>query len=369
VNVFPTGAHIPSLVYVPPDATSENGTLIAFGQVSADNGDADLAARRSLDLGASWGPASFPVDEAAGFKLHGSHWAQPQSLYDPGAQSVLLVFTNSSMVHGGCDLGIEQLGGVLQVRSDDAGRSWSEYKNVQAQLQFPKQPLNCLAPTSGAGLVMRPVNGKYGGRLVWCAVRNAYQGDVPIWSDDGGETYNYSTSLYTPGLDECSIAQAANGSLFLIARNCLEANLTDCQMEARTGATASRVGGAGNHRFVYSMSHDGGETWSTPRDQPQMHTPVCEGSVISYQGPADVAPALYYSSPYSDTMARVNLTILASDDNGASFSRSLNLVPPTGGSGYTGLACGLPSEQDCAVLFDSQVHGLDFMRFSSREVK
>ena len=32
---------------------------------------------------------------------------------------------------------------------------------------------------------MRPVNGKYGGRLVFCAVRNAYEGDTPVWSDDG----------------------------------------------------------------------------------------------------------------------------------------------------------------------------------------
>ena len=58
----------------------------------------------------------------------------------------------------------------------------------------------------------------------------------------------------------------------------------------------------------------GGETWTRPRDQPQMHTPVCMGSVISYQGPADTSgPALYYSSPYSET-GRINGTILASDD-------------------------------------------------------
>jgi hypothetical protein len=78
--------------------------------------------------------------------------------------------------------------------------------------------------------VMRPVGGKYGGRLVFCAVRNAYEGDVPVWSDDGGKTYNFSTGVYLPGLDECNIAQSANGSLFLIARNCREGNLDKCQM-------------------------------------------------------------------------------------------------------------------------------------------
>ena len=66
------------------------------------------------------------------------------------------------------------------------------------------------------------------------------EGDIPVWSDDGpqpspqaplphsnrlpvcsgGKTYSFSTGVYKPGMDECNIAQAANGSLMLIARNC-----------------------------------------------------------------------------------------------------------------------------------------------------
>ena len=107
-----------------------------------------------------------------------------------------------------------------------ARATWGSYINVQDQLRAAKPPVpvpsngTCLNPTSGQGLVMRPVNGKYGGRLVFCAVRNAYEGDIPVWSDDGGKTYSFSTGVYKPGMDECNIAQAANGSLMLIARNC-----------------------------------------------------------------------------------------------------------------------------------------------------
>lgn len=173
--------------------------------------------------------------------------------------------------------------------------------------------------------------------------------------------YNYSTGLYLPGLDECNIAQAANGSLFLIARNCREGNLNKCQMI--DDATAMK--GVGNHHFVYSVSNDGGESWSAPQDQDQMLTPVCMGSIISYKGGSDSAPALYYSSPYSAT-SRTNLTILASDDNGATFARSLNLWP--GAAGYTGLACGLPGDNDCAVLY-SGAGGLNFLRFASDDVE
>ena len=43
---------------------------------------------------------------------------------------------------------------------------------------------------------------------------------------------------------------------------------------------------------------------------------------------------LLFAGPYSET-GRRNLTILASDDNGVSFPRSLLITP--GGAGYTGL--------------------------------
>ena len=57
---------------------------------------------------------------------------------------------------------------------------------------------------------------------------------------------------------------------------------------------------SGNHRFVYSVSNDGGQHWTPPRNQSQLVTPVCQGSIISYQGRADSAPRLYVTSPYSE---------------------------------------------------------------------
>ena len=107
---------------------------------------------------------------------------------------------------------------------------------------------------------MRPVNGKYGGRLVFCPVRNAYQGDIPIWSDDGGKTFQFSTGLYMPGLDECNIAQARNGSLYLISRNCMEGDLSKCQMAMMDDEGHQNESKTGSHHFVYSISNDGGET-------------------------------------------------------------------------------------------------------------
>ena len=275
---------IPSLVYVPPGSGAPNGTLLAFTEWhgpcashGAINATCTLALKRSLDHGRSWGPASYPVDEAIGIPNPGpnSTWCCPKAEYDERTKAVLLHFSNDTVLPGGCDVGVEQLGGVLQISSTDAGRTFGSFINVQAQLQFPRRPLNCLSTGSGNGLVMRPDSqGNYGGRIMFCSVRNSYMGNVPTWSDDGGKNFNYSSALYRPGLGECSIAQAANGSLFLIARNCWDGDVHSCvlqqqQQQQWRGQQAPHAPG-GNHHFVYSVSNDGGVHWTAPRDQPQV---------------------------------------------------------------------------------------------------
>ena len=45
---------------------------------------------------------------------------------------------------------------------------------------------------------------------------------------------------------------------------------------------------------------------------PDLLTPGCKGSIISYKGPSDSAAAVYFSGPYSTTQ-RWNLTVMASN--------------------------------------------------------
>ena len=121
-------------------------------------------------------------------------------------------------------------------------------------------------------------------------------------------------------------------------------NLRTCQMRRQLAEgvdgvedSGPELSGPGSHAFAVSWSHDGGESWSAIAHQPQLVTPVCQvhiarcpwpavfrwtavaergwmwgvvqASIISYKGPQDSAPALYYSSPYSTTH-RQNGTIL-----------------------------------------------------------
>jgi hypothetical protein len=185
-------------------------------------------------------------------------------------------------------------------------------------------------------------------------------------------TFNYSTGVDKLGLDECNIAQAANGSLILIARNCDLSNLGQCgMMKHKQSLRNSRRGNSasvGSKMFAMSVSTDGGEHWGPITHQPQLLTPVCQGSMISYQGPTDTSPALYFSGPHS-TVTRRNGTILASNDNGITFARSLNIFPYNKGAyGYSSLACGMKAEKDCGVLFDNGDRLL-FMPFRSSDVK
>ena len=336
----------PSLAYVPPGARGahpQNGTLLAFSGVTR--------LRRSNSFGDTW---SNETDPTASLPFSGT-WGGAQTVYDPHRQTLFVLFGNTSRVKGGCDNGAVQLNGIKQLQSTDAGASWYSFVDVESQLVREHVPVpaggpglgagTCLGPTDGEGLIMRPVNGKYGGRMVFCAVRNAYQGDVPVWSDDGGTTFNFSRGVYKKGMDECNIAQVANGSLLLIARNCLAGHLDTCQMRRRLADSTSEP--AGSHTFAVSMSHDGGESWGPISQQPQLITPVrmsaaytqssyavqyfcnehnsntwcyvmggvqvCQASIISYQGSQDHnGPALYFSHPYSTT-SRTNGTILASD--------------------------------------------------------
>ena len=53
-----------------------------------------------------------------------------------------------------------------------------------------------------------------------------------------------------------NFAQASNGGLFLISRNCLEGDLNKCQMAHDDGPAAKHARGIGNHQFVCSISDD-----------------------------------------------------------------------------------------------------------------
>jgi hypothetical protein len=279
---------------------------------------------------------------------------------------------------------------------------------------------------------MQMMSGPHAGRLIMPLVHDGYNGGVVLRSDDGGKSYNLSVGLHIPGIDETQIAQLPNGrsgrkhlldllyvdslcslsvvqvspplsphslsyvrfccialcSLMAISRNCftpetLPPAVASCNYQAmaddrRSATTAYKPGS----QFVWSTSPDGGVSWTRPQIHPDLPSPGCKGSLIAYKG------SIYMSGPYSTTR-RHNLTVLASDDNGEHFHRSLQITPPAPlnasdpyaypvpGAGYSQLQCGFPMPLDCAIVWDNGQEfnyefpycNLSFVRFQSSDVK
>eukprot|EP00039_Didymoeca_costata_P001306 m.51413 g.51413 ORF g.51413 m.51413 type:complete len:404 (-) comp10733_c0_seq2:19-1230(-) len=353
------GCDEPSLLYIPPSTDNVNGTLLAVcGAIPAKSGlGRAIVLRRSIDLGVSWSNITFPLLPFSNPVNVGTFF-QSMLTYDPRAGLAILTVGNITDHVNSCGNGgsTEDENGILQVTSADRGLSWtSPPLNVNKYL--PGAP--CMAPTTGHGVFMGNSNtpAHLKGRVLMVGVNNAYHGDVIIYSDDDGKTYNFSTALHEQGYDEGSIAQLPNGSLAIIMRNCMPGT-PNCQMMQ----SRNKVSGGGGKRFMWSVSDDGGVSWTKPYLHPDLVTPVCQGSLTGYKD------ALYFVGPYSE-VSRSNLTVLGSDDNGASFKRSLNLWPSA--AGYTGFQCGLPGDYDCAVLFDGYhgtCSGICFLKFSSSAV-
>ncbi len=186
---------------------------------------------------------------------------------------------------------------------------------------------------------------------------SADNGSAAVFSDNGGESWDWTGTLHQPGMDECTIAQTANGSLFAIMRSCPPDQHGQC-----AGVEQHPQAAPGNFRFSYSISTDGGTTFGPIRLHPDLVTPVCMSSLFAHR-----SGALLFAGPHSET-SRSNLTVLASLDNGATFTRSL--VITAGASGYSAMQCGLPGREDCGILYDEMGgSGLVFARFAFRDLK
>ena len=69
------------------------------------------------------------------------------------------------------------------------------------------------------------------------------------------------------------------------------------------------------------------------------------------------------------TSGRHNLSILASDDDGISFPRTLQLLPADVYAGYTSLQCGLAGREDCVLVYeDDTTHSVNLVKFASADV-
>lgn len=301
------------------------------GRVCGDGVNSTLVMRTSTDKGSSWSAPSFPFKEYASNRK----WGQPQMTYDRVTRTAFLMFSNETLSKS--PGGVQSLNSVLQIASTDGGLTWTppdQAQNVDDKdAAYPSGP----APTSGNGIQLRPPH-PHAGRLLW-AMDTTGPGDQLLFSDNHGANYSRSLALDkdpAAKVDEFQLAQLSNGSVLAVLRNTV-----------------------GDHRKEVALSTDGGVTFGRIRQHSDLLSPTCQGSVL-YVGGSTVL----FAGPRS-THSRVDMTVLASEDDGTTFNRSLLIWPKE--SMYSSMQL-LPSG-DVALLWERDGGNTSLVLFNHSELK
>lgn len=290
VPVFAAGEGGSKCYRIPTVIRTAAGTLLAFAEARltgcGDGGGHNLVARRSADDGATWGPIVAVVG-GGGDALSNPN---PVEVALPdGRRAVLLHYdtmNNPKASHHGSN---------MQVWSYDDGVTWGNTSNITRFL-----------PASMPGAMPGPSVGIQQGGRIYFSAHGVGHGNVLYWSDDLGATWAHGDII--EGLNECSIAPLANGS---VAMNCRSG-------DARSQLTFS-AGGA----RVSAVMHPGG-----------LADPNCQGSLLSHGG------ALRLSND-ATTSGRSHLTVKRSTDSGVTWDAGeLVWAGPSAYSQLVGLSGG-----------------------------
>ena len=280
---------------IPAVIMAKDGTLLAFAEGRrngrGDSGDVDLVMRRSTDGGATWGPLAVVWDDAA------NTCGNPCPVRDEATGTIHLLLThNLGSDHESriIDQTSTSTRTVWTMKSTDNGASWSPPLEITTSVKDPNWTWYATGPGNGIQLE----RGEHAGRLVIpCdhieAGTKKYFSHV-IWSDDNGKTWTLGGSTPKDQLNECAIAELADGSLLL--------NMRNYDRSKRTRAV--------------SRSTDGGRTWSEPLHHPELPEPICQASMIAIED----GRVLVFSNPASPD-SRVAMRVRKSHDGGQSWSK------------------------------------------------
>ena len=303
---------IPGIVVLPRDSRLADGgrqvreRLVVFAEArrdaALDNGVVDLVAKTSDDGGASWSRQTVICQNLQQGR-HGK-CGNPTPVFDANSGTLILAFNKSGTgLHG-----TEQGGDLLPSRA--GGQSWGEERLITSD-NFVFGPGKGLqktsAPNAGRLLIPGHVNGEA----------------TILYSDDGGAYWLRGEGV--AGGDETDLAELPDGRLYMATRH---------------RAPLSRAPEPNGRQF--SLSSDAGVNWSPASVDTALPTPVCQASVLAYEG------GLLFANP-AHHRSRVAMTIRHSPDAGQTWPISIPVYP--GPSGYSVLAS--DGEGDVLLLYEN----------------
>ena len=280
---------IPSVVQAP------DGTLIALAEGRRDNrgdpgnGHIDLVYKISRDGGSSWSKRRFFDHSEEGWSA-----SNPTAVVERDSGRVFVLFNRWKPGCGGRNSRPGTLDNQLWLRySDNNGETWSEAVDITEQgRDVERWGKAVFGPGHGIqtadGRLVIPVNAP---REKGDDLQNT--ASFALYSDDKGQSWMRGEQIGR-ATDENQIVELDDGRLLMDAR---------------------QRGDDVPHRWN-SVSTDGGESWSPPREG-QKVTKICAG-IIRCSQPGDTEKSfLLWSAPKGP--GRRDLVLRISGDQGASF--------------------------------------------------
>ena len=276
---------------IPSVLVTAKGTILAFceGRKTGrgDSGNIDVVLKRSLDGGQTWQPMQIVADDEA------NTFGNPCPVQDRDTGTIWLPLTHNLGTDTESAIAKRTAKGsrtVWMTKSTDDGATWA--KPVEITAATKRDNWTWYATGPGCGIQMKS------GRMVIPCDHNAFDGDKreshAIYSDDHGATWKLGGTI-TGNVNECQVAELADGSLLMNMRSYSRRNLR-----------------------AVSTSRDGGLTWTPAADDPALIEPVCQAALIRMADPRDPARGiLVFSNPASKK--REKMTVRISTDEGKTW--------------------------------------------------
>ena len=299
---------------IPALVKANDGALVAIADKRGDAlGDLPniitIVSKRSTDGGKTWSDMSIV---AQGDTVAKCGYGDAVVIADELKGNLVAVFSGNNGLWQSNEASLSR---TYTSISTDNGKSWNPVVDITDQVYggvYGTGTRYGLFTGSGSGIQLK--QGAHAGRLMLVvAARNdaswgGTMSNFAIYSDDGGQTWQASKNAACTNGDEAKVVELPNGHILMSIRN-----------------------RAKQHR-LFSLSTDGGETWSEPKVNTTLQDPACNGDIIAYQHKGK--NLLLHSLPASPT-TRENVTVYVSEDNGETWTAKRRIF--NGYSAYSSL--------------------------------
>ena len=314
VSLYNMGEDGSKYYRIPALVKAKDGSLVAIAD-KRGNALGDLpniitiVSKRSTDGGKTWSDMSIV---AQGDTVTKCGYGDAVVIADEVKGNLVAVFSGNN---GLWQSNESNLSRTYSSISTDNGQSWSAVTDITDQVYggvYGTGTRYGLFTGSGSGIQLK--QGKHAGRLMLVvAARNdatwgGTMSNYAIYSDDGGQTWQASKNASCTNGDEAKVVELSNGNILMSIRN-----------------------RAKQYR-LFSLSTDGGETWSEPQVNTTLMDPACNGDIIAYSYKGK--DLLLHSLPASPT-TRENVTVYVSEDNGITWTAKRRIF--NGYSAYSSL--------------------------------